>query len=122
MGTINRRAGALLSLALALLLPAGLARADEPCIWNGTAPLCNGDCEPGYTLVQRDKRGPADARKCTTGTKARCCVTADVQIVGKAPFCNGSKCPVGRETLGESDYGHDGDKCVTGKAAICRLP
>jgi len=118
MGTIHLKSAAAL-LSLALLLPAGLARADGPCVWNGTAPLCNGDCEPGYTLVKRDKRGPADARRCTTGTEARCCLTSDIQIVGKAPFCNGSKCPVGQETLGESDYGHDG---VTGKAAICRLP
>jgi len=120
MWITNPRSAAALA-SLALLVPAGRASAREPCVWNGTAPRCDGDCEPGYTLVTRDRRGPADAKRCTTGTKARCCLASEIQIVGKAPFCNG-KCPAGQETLGESDYGHDGDKCVTGKAAICRLP
>jgi len=114
-----KRAAGLLSLFL--LLPAGAARAaDGPCIWDGTAPLCNGDCKPGYTLVKRDKQGPAGAKKCATGTKARCCLTSDIRVVGKAPLCNG-KCPVGEETLGQSEYGEDGNKCATGHAAICRL-
>jgi hypothetical protein len=36
------------------------------------------------------------------------------------PFCN-SKCKEGEEMLGDSDYGPNGKKCETGKAAICRF-
>ena len=57
MWITNRRSAAALA-SLALLVPAGRASAGEPCVWNGTAPRCDGDCEPGYTLVTRDRRGP----------------------------------------------------------------
>lgn len=94
--------------------------AQQACIWEGKAPACNGKCRPGYTLTKQDKRGPDGAKKCLTGTKAYCCKTSDVIIIGTAPACNG-KCGVGQETLGKSDYGPNGKKCITGKAAICRL-
>lgn len=90
----------------------------QTCVWEGKAPACNGDCRPGYTLAERDKSG--DGKKCVTGTKAYCCKTSDVIIRGSAPFCNG-KCKTGEETLGESEFGPNGNKCQTGKAAICRL-
>ncbi len=90
----------------------------DTCLWEGKAPFCNGECRPGYTLVKRGKKG--DGKKCTTGTKARCCLTSDIIIRGSAPFCNG-KCKEGEERLGDSDYGPKGKKCTTGKAAICRL-
>jgi hypothetical protein len=44
-----------------------------------------------------------------------------VVIRGTAPFCNG-KCKVGEEKFGDSDYGPNGNKCETGKAAVCGLP
>lgn len=61
-----------------------------------------------------------DGNKCLTGTKAYCCKTSDVIIRGTAPFCIG-KCKDGEEMLGNSDYGPNGNKCQTGKAAICRF-
>jgi hypothetical protein len=95
------------------------ASASDTCLWEGRAPFCNGECRPGYTRVQTDKSGDGD--KCATGTKARCCLTDAVVIRGTAPFCNG-KCKVGEERLGDSDYGPNGNKCETGKAAVCGLP
>lgn len=94
------------------------AQAAGPCFWEGKAPICNGDCEPGYTLTKRDKQGDGD--KCLTGTKAYCCKTSEIRIEGTAPLCNG-KCKVGEETLGESDYGPNKQKCETGHAAICGI-
>jgi hypothetical protein len=95
------------------------ASAEQTCAWFGKAPFCNGECQPGWTLVQRDKRGGGDA--CVSGTKAKCCLTQAVIIRGSAPVCNG-KCQVGEQMLGDSDYGPNGKKCVTGKAAICGVP
>jgi hypothetical protein len=106
-------------LGISLLLGTGYsAQAEGPCFWEGKAPLCNGDCNPGYTLTRRDDKGDGD--KCVTGTKAYCCKTSEIRIEGTAPLCNG-KCKVGEETLGPSDYGPNGKNCVTGKAAICRI-
>lgn len=110
-------AGTLLSLSVFLLAGYSVQGVAGPCIWEGKAPACNGECRPGYTLAKRDKEG--DGKKCVTGTKAYCCKTSDVIIRGTAPLCNG-KCEVGEEMLGDSDYGPNGKKCETGKAAICR--
>lgn len=107
-----------LSLLACLAAPPAPAVADT-CLWEGKAPACNGECRAGYTLVKRDKEG--DGKKCVTGTKAYCCLTSDVIIRGTAPFCNG-KCKEGEEMMGDSDYGPNGKKCETGKAAVCRLP
>jgi hypothetical protein len=41
-------------------------------------------------------------------------------LSGTAPLCNG-KCKPGEEMMGDSEYGPDGKRCATGKAAICRL-
>lgn len=103
-----------------VLLIGGAVQAanNEPCRWEGTAPACNGRCDAGFTLIKRDKAG--NGKKCVTGTKAYCCLTSSIHIVGKGPFCNG-KCPVGEETLGYQKEGKNGKKCTTGKAAICRL-
>ena len=46
------------------------AAAGEVCVWEGKAPLCNGKCRPGYTLVRRSKKG--NGKKCITGSKAKC--------------------------------------------------
>jgi hypothetical protein len=111
-------AGALLILSVFLLARHTAPAVAETCIWEGTAPACNGNCRPGYTLAKRDKEG--DGKKCLTGTKAYCCKTSDIIIRGTAPLCNG-KCNAGEETLGDSDYGPSGNKCETGHAAICRV-
>lgn len=116
MNTV-RRCSVLIGLLL-LGAAAGALANERTCLWEGKAPACNGECRPGYTLVERDKKG--DGKKCVTGTKARCCLTRDVIIRGTAPFCNG-KCKEGEEMMGDSDYGPDGKECQTGKAAICGL-
>jgi hypothetical protein len=95
-----------------------LVIASDTCVWEGKAPICSGKCSPGFTLVERDKKG--DGKKCTTGTKARCCLTTKIIIRGNAPFCNG-KCKVGEERLEHPEYGPKGKKCTTGSAAICGL-
>lgn len=116
----NKTAVLLLFAASIIAGSAGYSRtaSADTCLWEGKAPACNGECRPGYTLARRDKSG--DGKKCVTGSKAYCCLTSDVIIIGTAPFCNG-KCGVGQEMLGDSDYGPDGKKCATGKAAICRV-
>lgn len=108
----------LFGLATIFYVSANAPMATAQCLWEGKAPACNGECRSGYTLTLRDKEG--DGNKCLTGTKAYCCKTSDVIIRGTAPFCNG-KCKEGEEMLGDSDYGPNGNKCQTGKAAICRF-
>ena len=108
----------LFGLAMIFYISANAPAAVAQCLWEGKAPACNGECRSGYTLTLRDKEG--DGKKCLTGTKAYCCNTSDVIIRGTAPFCNG-KCKEGEEMLGDSDYGPNGNKCQTGKAAICRF-
>jgi hypothetical protein len=88
------------------------------CNWFGTAPLCAGACPPGWTSEKRNAQGPAGSNKCLTGTKAYCCYTTVTQTFGKAPLCSGD-CPHGWTREGDSDVGENGQKCITGKAAIC---
>jgi len=118
MQTINTIRTVLAALSIIWLTGASVPALAETCLWEGKAPACNGECRPGYTLVKRNKEG--DGKKCVTGTKAYCCKSSDVIIRGTAPFCNG-KCKEGEEMLGDSDYGPKGEKCETGKAAICRI-
>ena len=105
-------------VAMVMLCVGSIASASDICRWEGTAPACNGECDPGYTLVKRGKEG--DGKKCITGTKAYCCKTSEIRTDGKAPFCNG-KCKPGEEMLGDSDKGENGNKCLTGKAALCAV-
>jgi hypothetical protein len=100
------------------LLVGGAAQASNACHWEGTAPLCNGKCDAGYTQTKTSKTG--DGKKCSTGHKVYCCFTSSIHIVGKAPLCNG-RCPAGEETVGYQKQGENGNTCVTGKAAICAL-
>ncbi|VAX30100.1 hypothetical protein MNBD_NITROSPINAE05-238 [hydrothermal vent metagenome] len=107
--------------SFAILLTPGLseqAEASETCLWEGKAPACNGSCRPGYTLIERSKRG--DGKKCATGSKAKCCLSSSIIIRGSAPICNG-KCKLGEERLGDSKKTRKGKKCRTGKAAICAV-
>ena len=41
------------------------------CIWEGTAPFCNGKCHTGFTQVQTD--GCGDGACCFIGLKVYCC-------------------------------------------------
>ena len=87
-------------------------------MWRGAAPFCSGSCPKGWAEEKRDKQGPAGAKKCVTGTKAYCCFVQVTEVFGKAPACDGN-CPTGWTRQGDSDVGENGQKCVTGKAAIC---
>jgi hypothetical protein len=42
----------------------------ETCVWRGTPPLCNGECEEGERVVDRPGAG---AMGCATGSKVYCC-------------------------------------------------
>ena len=101
-----------------LLIGSAAQAANSACRWEGTAPLCDGKCDPGYTQTKTSKTG--DGKKCATGNKIYCCLTSSIHVVGKAPLCNG-KCPTGEVTVGYQKEGENGNKCVTGKAAICLL-
>lgn len=70
MLTIHNLCTAIL-FSLSLLLPVGYAGpvAAETCLWEGKAPACNGECRPGYTLVERDKKG--DGKTCITNAHPR---------------------------------------------------
>jgi hypothetical protein len=102
-----------------VLLVGGAAHAaNNACRWEGTAPFCDGKCDSGYTQTKTSKVG--DGKKCTTGHKVYCCLTASIHIVGKAPFCNG-RCPTGEVTVSYQKQGENGQQCITGKAAVCLL-
>jgi hypothetical protein len=114
-----RVSAAAIALA-ALFATAGLAGRASParadCVWEGTAPACNGTCKPGFKLIKTDKKG--DGKTCLTGKKAYCCPDFLVITRGKAPFCDG-ECKPGETLVGYSDTGENGNKCTTGKAVQC---
>ena len=95
-----------------------LGEEEKICIWRGKAPFCAGTCPAGWASEKRNAQGPAGSKKCATGTKAYCCYSQITQTFGKAPVCSGD-CPQGWTRQGDSDVGENGQKCVTGKAAIC---
>ena len=41
------------------------------CIWEGTAPFCDGKCHPGFTQIQMDNCG--NGACCIFGLKVYCC-------------------------------------------------
>jgi hypothetical protein len=95
-----------------------LGEEERTCIWRGKAPFCHGTCPGGWEAGRRDEQGPADAKKCVTGTKVHCCFVEITETFGTAPACAG-KCPQGWTQQGDSDVGENGQKCLTGHAAIC---
>ncbi len=92
--------------------------ADGPCQWRGQAPFCNGSCQPGETVGERNKQGPAGSKKCTTGTKVKCCLNSICTWRGKAPLCN-AKCQKNEDVTAESKDGDGGATCATGKKKLC---
>ena len=50
----------------------------SPCRWDGTAPFCAGQCQPGEKQVaqgqyDRTDLAPGFGASCVTGIKVRCC-------------------------------------------------
>jgi len=43
----------------------------EDCIWEGSAPWCNGRCNRRWYQVEKNKNG--DGNPCIIGTKVKCC-------------------------------------------------
>ena len=41
------------------------------CVWEGSAPFCDGKCHTGFTQIQEDNCGSGDC--CWTGFKVYCC-------------------------------------------------
>ncbi|KAF5578342.1 hypothetical protein FPCIR_11592 [Fusarium pseudocircinatum] len=102
------------------------------CRWEGTAPYCAGECEPGWSKRGRSQCG--DGSCCWTGSKALCCEDEDAvqKLVqqkkeeigvdschwsGTAPYCDG-ECGDGEREVGRSQCG-DGACCWTGSKAMC---
>jgi hypothetical protein len=56
-----------IAVAAIVCLMAPLAKADT---WRGTAPFCNGQCQPGETQIATSKSG--DGATCWTGQKVLC--------------------------------------------------
>ena len=44
----------------------------EDCYWDGTAPLCGGECHGEYETVSTSKCG--DGHECISGLKKLCCI------------------------------------------------
>jgi chitinase len=108
----------LVAIALYMVPTQSAIGEEKVCTWRGVAPFCKGRCPVGWTEEERDKQGPSDSKKCATGTKAYCCFVEVTEVFGKAPVCAG-KCPAGWTLQGDSDVGENGQKCITGKAAVC---
>ena len=119
LGMFTRLVGlALLTISLCAISTNPAYAEEDVCMWRGKAPFCSGKCPNGWTSKERDKQGPANSKKCATGTKVRCCLETVEEVFGKAPLCAG-KCPPGWTRQGDSDVGENGKKCTTGKAAVC---
>lgn len=104
----------------------------EICWLRGTAPFCDGSCEP-----EEEFRGRADSN-CLTGDKAICCVpnlpleASNCRWRGTAIFCAGS-CTSGEyQQIKASDFNAVdellpaelgrvafGEVCVTGSKVLC---
>ena len=97
--------------------------------WDGTSPICDGQCGSDETEITRAAtspgsppayNGPQFGAACVTGTKAYCCKTPGMTCRwdGTAPFCAGS-CQNG-ETQAQPPAGSSsGASCVTGRKVYC---
>ena len=117
----------------AVLLASGFSQAlAQTCRWDGTAPLCDGECSGDETEVARFSNAPGNwsppfvarpdpfGSACLTGTKAFCCKIPGLACrwVGTAPFCDG-ECGNG-EARGEPPPGSSsGASCWTGSKVYC---
>lgn len=90
------------------------------CYWDGTAPLCEGNCRDGWSTNATDRCG--DGKCCVTGQKAYCCppfeTPADCYWSGEAPFCSSGCNQVGYKSVMIDQCG-DGKCCSTGRKVLC---
>jgi len=90
------------------------------CYWDGSAPLCKGECREGWSRNATDRCG--DSKCCLTGSKAYCCppfeTPTDCYWDGTAPFCSGACSRVGYANVMVDNCG-DGKCCATGQKALC---
>jgi hypothetical protein len=120
----------LMAFALATL-DSSLAEA-QSCRWDGTAPLCNGQCGSNETEITRlgsipdfwippfVSQNPNFGSNCTTGTKALCCATPghSCRWDGTAPFCAG-ECRRGERQSSPPPGSSSGSGCLTGSKVYC---
>ncbi len=113
-----------------LLLLGGQAAA-QSCSWQGTAPLCSGECGANESEQTRSRTDPglidnsSGARinfgsDCLTGTKALCCKTpqATCRWDGTAPFCDG-ECRGSEKSATPPEGSSSGASCWTGSKVYC---
>jgi len=119
------------SIFAVILFAIPRAAGQTDCRWDGTSPLCDGECGAGETEITRLATapggggppyyyGPTFGAACATGTKALCCKMSGVSCRwdGTAPFCDG-ECGNG-ETKGQPPAGSSsGNACVTGSKVYC---
>lgn len=127
MNTISRAA-----LAFVLLLIAAPNAAAQSCRWDGTAPICGGECGAGEEEITRLSTWPGHwtpavtsptanhfGSACATGSKALCCKTGRTcRWDGTAPFCDGS-CRAGESAVQPPAGSSSGSSCVTGSKTYC---
>jgi hypothetical protein len=104
----------------------------QSCRWDGTAPLCSGECGGDETEVTRldaipdfwippmVNQNPDFGEPCWTGTKALCCKTPGrtCRWDGTAPFCDG-ECRAGETQSQPPDGSSSGSGCWTGSKVYC---
>jgi len=115
---------------VSILAAAWSGQAVAQCRWDGTGPICDGECGAGESEQTRARTDPLAfdptgsrihfGSACATGTKALCCKTPGLTCRwdGTAPFCEG-RCR-GDEISSEPPAGSSsGAGCVTGSKAYC---
>jgi hypothetical protein len=103
----------------------------QTCSWQGTAPLCAGECGAGESEQSRARTDPGLIEKasgarlnfgsdCLTGTKTLCCKTphATCRWSGTAPFCAG-ECKGNEIKEAPPEGSSSGASCWTGSKVYC---
>ena len=80
LSSLSRRLIAMLALGVAVGLTTPVF---ANCVWQGTAPFCNGTCGAGFAVANTDKDG------CAAGTKVLCCTVGPLGIGMPPEWCNG---------------------------------
>jgi len=106
--------------------------AAQTCRWDGTAPLCGGECSGNETEISRlgsipdfwvppfVSQNPSFGANCVTGSKALCCSTPGrtCRWDGTAPFCDG-ECRPGETQSTPPPGSSSGSACWTGSKVYC---